>query len=239
MRAYLYIDLERYEDAYGDLKKAILLNRVSDSRYLTGRTPVDKWVDLQSALNYINAKGYGLQDRSFFHLRKGVCLMVADRNADALERLNESLRAEPSASAYLLKAILFEKTFREDSAQECYVQALQYDNDLFDAHKKRALYFVHQNDWKNCYREFNEMKRINPEATVTYHMSGMLKSQFKDYFGCIIDLARVLKEDTTDAEAWYARSLCGSEVKDHNGALEDVQHALRLDPGKKRRTHGP
>lgn len=233
MRGYIYIEMERYEDAYADFRKAILQHSASEARYSTGRTPLDKWVDLKNALNYISRKGYGLQDLTFLNIRKGLCLMVVDRHKDALVSLDESILMEPSAPAYLLKAILFEKMYREDSAQYCYVKALQYDNDMFDAHKKRALYFVQQNDWKSTYKEFNEMKRINPDALITYRISGLLKSRFKDYYGCIIDLTRVLKEDTTDAEAWQGRALCRLQVNDHKGAIADIDRAVVLDADNK------
>lgn len=230
MRGFLYIEMEKYEDAYADFRKAILMTRASDSRYLTGRTPIDKSVDLQNALNYINQKGYGLKEQSFLHLRKGFCMMVVGRKDDALAGLNESLRIERSAAGYLLKAIHFERLYMEDSAQHNYVMSLRYDNDLFDAHKKRAIYFVALNDWKNTYAEFNQMKRINPESLVTYRISGLIKLQFKDYLGCIIDLTRVLKEDTTDAQAWNARGLCRSNIKDFTGARQDLKNSIRLSP---------
>jgi len=233
MRALLYIELERYPEAYSDFKNAILLRNTTETRYLTGRTPMDKSVDLQNALTYINSQGYGLQEQAFLGLRKGFCLMIVHQSQEAMHSLNESIRLQPSAAGYLLKAILFEEIYQEDSAQACYVQAIQYDNDLFDAHKKRALHFVRMNDWKSTYKEFNEMKRINKEAIVTYRIGGLLKSQFRDYFGCIIDLTRVLKEDSTDVEAWSARALCRSQIKDHKGALEDIRKALQLEPEKK------
>jgi len=234
MRGYINFTVQHYEDAYGDFKTAIMLQRTTDRRYLTGRTAGDQWVDLQNALHYITRKGYGLQDQTFFHIRKGVCLMIMSQHNDAMTSLDESLRIEQSAPAYLLKAILFEKTHRDDSAQQCYIRAIQYDNDIFDAHKKRALYFVQENDWKNTYKEFNEMKRIDPNANVTYRISGMLKSQFHDYYGCIIDLTRVLKEDTSDLDAWHQRAFCRSQVNDTKGALEDIQNAIRVEPGNKK-----
>ena len=79
-------------------------------------------------------------------------------------------------------------------------------------------------------QDFLQMKRIQPESKATYRLSGIIKSDFKDYYGCIIDLSIFLKSDTTDLDVWKTRAFCRSLIKDYVGSTEDYRQAIELRP---------
>ncbi|HWA33764.1 MAG TPA: hypothetical protein VG737_06525, partial [Cyclobacteriaceae bacterium] len=127
--------------------------------------------------------------------------------------LNVAQKLQPSSCGYLMKGLTFEGLRQYDSSLANYNKALLMDNDIFDAHKKRAIYRYEANNWKGAYEDLNQMRRINPSSPATFRLSGMIKSNLKDYYGCIIDMAAFVKTDTTDFESWQVKAFCHMQVK--------------------------
>ena len=80
MRGCLYIELEDYDNAFNDLRKAMRARAVDEERFTVGaQTVLDKRIDLQFAANYLITNGYGLDEKSFGFLKKGFCLLLSGK----------------------------------------------------------------------------------------------------------------------------------------------------------------
>src|SRR6187549_511865 len=112
------------------------------------QTMLDKQIDLQAATHYLIRTGYGLKNETFSHLKKGYCFLLAARKKEALDALTAAEKIEPTAPVFFLKAIAYEHLNNHPSAFQYYSLALGLDNDIFDAHKKRSIYFMELKDWK-------------------------------------------------------------------------------------------
>lgn len=53
-----------------------------------------------------------------------------------------------------------------------YDSALKYDRDIYDAHKKRGIYYTELKQWLKAIQDFNEMRRINPASVSVYRFRG-------------------------------------------------------------------
>lgn len=188
---------------------------------------------MRFAFTYFNRAAYGLSDEALKHVKKGVCLLILENRQEAINEFKKSLGLEPSAVGYFLTALGFEHSNRHDSAYANYNIALKFDNEIFDAHKKRGIYRSELKDWKGAALDFEEMARIEPSLKITYRLRGLVRLKFNDYYGTILDMSRYLKMDTTDYEIWYTRASCRKAVKDYNGAIEDYNKALELSPREK------
>jgi tetratricopeptide (TPR) repeat protein len=230
LRAFLYLDLKDYEKAFVDLKNVYSKQYADENLFRGAQTSKDKRLDLLFAVSYINRTIYGLDDDAGHLVKTGFCMMVMERHEQAISAFKQSSALQQSALSLFLTGLTYERSEKHDSAFILYNEALKYDNDIFDAHKKRAIYFSELKDWKNSYKHFEEMARLEPGLTVTYRLRSMVRIQFKDFYGCILDLTKSLKIDSTDHEIYIYRAYCKEEVDDLEGANGDYRKALDVNP---------
>lgn len=227
MRGVLLIELNEFEEAFKDLRKAMQATEVDESQAQFRGTRLDKKIDIQNVANYLVRFGYGLNEEAFVNLKKGYCLLLIDRNAEALSSISNAQAIEPSATVYYLKAVAFRMAARHDSAMNNYTKALALDPNIFDANKNLAIYKSELNDWKGAYAHLKNMNRIQPGATLTWRLSGLIKYGLKDYYGAIIDLTKYIKVDTADYICLKTRAAARFEIEDYKGAIGDYNDVLQ------------
>ena len=232
LRAFLYLDLENYENAFIDLKN-VFAKTYDDGNSFTGsQSSEDHRLDLHFSVSYITRTIYGLNDDASGKLKSGFCFLVMERHPEATKAFKHSYALQPSALSLFLTALNYEHSGKHDSAFHYYTEALKFDNDIFDAHKKSAIYFSELKDWKSAYKHFEEMVRLEPRTTVTYRLRAMVRIEFKDYYGALLDLTRYLKLDSTNHEIYLYRAHCKNQVQDFKGENIDFRKALSLNPAK-------
>lgn len=230
MRGYLLIDLGRFDDAFNDFRRAFSSTQLDEDNYMNGRTKVSKQIDLQKCNAYMVRKGYGLNDETFSLMKRAFCLMVVDENKAALAKLKEVDILERNPICSLLKAIAFEHLEMYDSAISNYKKAIQQDNDIYTAHWKLSIYKFEDKDIKGTYQEMKEMQRLEPDAPSTQRLVGFIKTELKDYYGCIIDLSKVIQQDSSDLQVFRTRAFCFSKVKDYKNSNSDYQAVINVNP---------
>jgi tetratricopeptide (TPR) repeat protein len=230
VRGYLYIELDDYDKAFTDLKNSVLAFNIDETKFeFTEKSVSNKQIDLYAASNYLMRNIYGLTDEAAAPMRKAYCLIVKDEYKEALSNLDKSLKFEPSASAFLLKAITFEYLQQHDSSLFYLEKTLAIDNDIFEAHKKRAIYRSAVMDWRGATADFMAMQRIQPESMITFKLRGQLKAALNDHYGAIIDLTRYLKSDSFNVDILRLRANANLQVKNYKLYREDYKTLVELD----------
>jgi tetratricopeptide (TPR) repeat protein len=229
LRGCLYIELGDFDNAFNDLRKAMKQREVDDERFTAGQTVLDKRIDLQYAANYLISTGYGLDEKAFGFLKKGFCLLIAGKYKASVEEIKNAEKIQPSATVFFLAGLAYEHSGEHPTAFKYYNTALTLDNDIFDAHKKRAIYRMELKDYKNAYKDIDEMFRLQPKSPVAYRLRGLARSNDGNYKGAIADLDQFIKTDSTDYEAIRTRSACHMLFGDEKSANEDLRLLLHLD----------
>lgn len=228
MRGILNTDLGNYEEAFSDFRKVLQSVDVNEDKFAAAQTPLDKRIDLQVGINYLIRKGYGLPEETFTNLKAAICVMLLNEDKKAIEFLAKAERMSSSASIYFLKAIAFEHMGAHDAAFEYYDKTLEYDNDIFDAHKKRSIYRSELKQWDGAYKDIEEMLRIQPGAPIAYRLRGLMNANRLKYADAINDLARFISTDSTDIEALRNRALCFSLSHQAPRATNDFTRILEI-----------
>jgi tetratricopeptide (TPR) repeat protein len=228
LRGFLHIELNDFDRAFNDLRKAVLLRTTSEDKFVGGQTLLDKQIDIQYASAYAMRFSYGLDDQALSFFKKGFCYFLAGKSRDASKNFQRAAAVQPSATVHFLQALNYEHMGAHDSAFVFYDKALSLDNEIFDAHKKRGIYRFEVKDWRGAYADFNEMIRLQPETMVTYRLRGFVRGHQKDYAGGIIDLTKFIKSDSSDAEVFKTRGFCRGMIGDKRGELEDYVQALKI-----------
>lgn len=230
MRGFLYIELNEFDKAFVDLRRAIRSREIDENKFAGTQTIIDKQIDLYAAANYLIAQGYGLKEQTFTTLKKAFCLVLSGKNEEALKACEEAVAMQPAGATYYLKAIVLEHLNRHNEAYVDYSMALRFDNDIFDAHKKMSVYKMELNDWKGANEDFDNMFRLQAGSPVAYRLRGFARSHQKDYQGAIADLTQFINADSTDYEAVRTRSVCYALLRKDKEANEDMKNLLALTP---------
>ncbi|HEX6224034.1 MAG TPA: tetratricopeptide repeat protein [Chryseolinea sp.] len=229
MRGCLYIELEDFDNAFNDLRKAIRARSVDDEQFKAGQTILDKRIDLQYAANYLITNGYGLDEKSFGFLKKGFCLLLAGKYDQSIAEIRKSEQMQPSATVYFIEALAYEHAGNHNLAFTYYNKALALDNDIFDAHKKRSVYRIELKDWKGANKDFDEMFRLQPKSPVVYRLRGISRSHEGNYAGAVDDLTKYIHTDSSDYESIRTRSVCLKMLGKQREANEDLRMLLNLE----------
>jgi tetratricopeptide (TPR) repeat protein len=229
MRGCLYIELGDFDNAFTDLRKAIRAHAVDDERFVGGQTILDKQIDLQYAANYLITNGYGLNEKAFGHLKKGFCLLLAGKRREAIEEFRKAELIQTSATVFFMTALAYEHFDDHNTALKYYNKALQLDNDIFDAHKKRSVYRSELKDWAGAEKDFNEMFRLQPNSPTVYRLRGLARSNQQDYKGAVEDLTKFITTDSSDYETFRTRSVCFLMLGEEKAANDDMRMLLTLE----------
>lgn len=230
MRGFLYIELNEFDKAFVDLRRAIRSREINENKFAGTQTIIDKQIDLYTAANYLIAHGYGLEEETFTALKKAFCLLLSGRNEEALKTSKEAVAMQRTAATYYLEAIVLEHLDRHNDAYVDYTAALKLDNDIFDAHKKRSVYRMELNDWIGANQDFNDMFRLQPGSPLVHRLRGFARSHQKDYQGAVDDLTQFINTDSTDYETVRTRSVCYAYLKKDKEANDDMVIMLLLTP---------
>lgn len=230
IRGFINIEAGDFDKAFIDLKTYLKAEKVDEDKFVGGQTVLDKQIDLQAAGNYLIATGYGLKDDTFSHLKRAFCMMLAGDSWQAFKALEDANQIEPSSTAFFLGAVNYEHANRHYDAYESYGRALELDNDIFDAHKKRSVYRMEMADWKGAIEDVNHLFRLQPNSPVALRLRGLVRAHQRKNIEAIADFNEFLKTDTADLEVIRCRSICYTLLNDRENAIQDINWILRNNP---------
>ncbi|HEV8512748.1 MAG TPA: tetratricopeptide repeat protein, partial [Cyclobacteriaceae bacterium] len=92
IRAYLYMDLKKFDEAFSDFKKVMNSQSVDEDEAQFNATPLDMKIGVQNYITYLTRHGYGLKDETFSTLKKGFCLLLVDKYQESINAANESIK---------------------------------------------------------------------------------------------------------------------------------------------------
>ena len=222
MRGFLFIELGDYENAFNDFRKVVLSGNTDENAFRGGQTLLDRQIDIQYATNYAMRNAYGLEEEALKTFKKGFCLFLIQKYRDALREFHIVEQAQTTAVTYFMEGLSYEYLFRRDSAMIYYDKALNLDNDIFDAHKKRGMFRFDKQNWRGAFADFSEMIRIQPDLLISYRLRGLAKFEIKDYVGSMIDFSKYLKSDILDYEILGKRGVSFFNLKKYPEALKDL-----------------
>lgn len=227
MRAALYVTLKRYDEAFGDLLKVVSRQNVNG---FTGTVDgLQSNLSIAEATSYITAHAYGLSDTALYYLKKGFCFLLVG-GEDPVEPLNESLKIEPSASAYYLLGLAYEKKQNANLAIENFSAALSLDNDIFGAYLQRADYHLKSGAWDQAKTDCKETIRLRPEFAESYKLMARIDLQRGDYPSVVADLKAYVLIDSSNYSNFLTLAHYAYNTSDYQTSLEASERAQRLIP---------
>lgn len=214
MRGVLLSQTRQYDKGFSDLRKVVDAAQVSINDFSGQQTTKDKTIDIQFAGFYVVSNIYGLPDEDAALIRKAYCLMFLDDFDNAVRAIEGVKGWNNIPLCLFLKAVANEHRGQHNKAFHLYDSALLKDNDIFDAHKKRGIYFTELKQWEAAEADFNVMLKLNPEAYVTYKLRGLARYHNSRYADATADFSRYLEKDSTNKEVLGFRGMAYQHLHD-------------------------
>jgi tetratricopeptide (TPR) repeat protein len=210
-----------YDRAFSDFRKVIKATSTSDNKFEGHQTWLDKKIDLQNAGHYTVTRIYGLPEEDAAKLREAYCHILTGNYGKSITMINRTSNPGKEPLCIYLLAVSFEHKGDHGKAYQFYDMALKLDNDIADAHKKRAIYEQELKEWQKSVDDFTEVLRITPDAFVIHKLRGTSYFYLDKFEKAIADFSEYLKYDSTNKEIISYRGMTYLKNKEKLNAFVD------------------
>ncbi len=153
----------------------------------------------------------------------GIVIAAAFILNDSLSKLNQQLlKYGFLCLAIIFSMVSFLNSSNYENSLSFYSKAIDINPELnAAAYSGRANVFIYQGDLIRAMEDYNSSLEIHEEA-LTYYNRGLLQSAFNNHELAEEDLTKSIALDSTNAMAFYLRSVERLQRKNALGALEDL-----------------
>jgi tetratricopeptide (TPR) repeat protein len=240
LRGILLTNTHRYDRAFSDFQTVIKATSTSDNNFQGEQTWVDKKIDIQNVGAYTLTRVYGLSDEDATKLKEAYCLIVTNACDKSIAVLNSTSNPTGEPLVVYLKAVANEHCGKHAQAFILYSEAINLDNTIADAYKKRGIYEQELKQWEKSIRDLTTVLRLMPESDVIYKIRGISYYYNKQFDNAIADYTAYLKHDSTNEQIIGYRGLAYRDnnqrlnayidfANSHNAeafVVEDVLHVI-------------
>jgi tetratricopeptide (TPR) repeat protein len=207
LRGAVLTELENYSKAFLDFQKVIKATSTSDNNFAGQQTWLDKKIDLQNAGAYTLTRIYGLNELDATRLKQAYCQIITQSFDKGIAAINQMDKPNEEPLAVYLKAVAYEHKGEHNKAYQFYDLALQLDNEIADAYKKRAIYEQELKLWQKSVDDLSAVLRLNPEAYIIYRIRGVSYFHLTRFDRSIADFTTYLKNDSLNKEVLGFRAI--------------------------------
>nr|HPM32261.1 hypothetical protein [Chryseolinea sp.] len=150
---------------------------------------------------------YGLPEGDAAKLRQAYCNIVTGKFDQCIAIINQTDKPDDEPLSVYLKAVAYEHKGEHAKAYQFYNLALQLDNQIADAYKKRAIYEQELKLWDKSIDDLSAVLRLNPESFVIYKIRGTSYFYVNQFKLSISDFTIYLEKDSANKEVLGYRGM--------------------------------
>jgi predicted negative regulator of RcsB-dependent stress response len=229
LRGLLYTNLQQYSSGFLDFQKVMKGSAISDNSFRGQRTWIDKKIDIQNIGAYALSRMYGLEDGVLNKIKEAYCHIIVgnpDRSIKLLNTIPASLR---DPLLVYLKAVAYEHKGDHVNAFQLYNKAVELDNTIFDAYKKRGMYEQNMKQWDLSIQDFTTALQLIPDLLLLHKLRGISYYFNNENSKALDDLNIYLKFDSADVLALQYRGKAYSKNKQTLNSYIDLANSSALD----------
>lgn len=213
-------ELGDFAVAFSDFHKVIQMTAESDNSFQGKQTWLDKKIDLQNAGAYAVTRVYGLPDEDAGRIKTAYCQLVTGEYEKALLVLDKVQTKREPVVVYL-QAVAYEHKGSHKIAFQHYDVALQLDNTIAEAYKKRGIYRQEVKQWQGSVDDFSEVLKFYPDAYIANRMRGVSYYYIDKFRNAIADFSKYLEQDSTNKEVRSFRAMAYLKANEKLNAYSD------------------
>jgi len=157
--------------------------------------------------------------------------------SQAFDFFHEELRRSPSASAYIIRGMIWAQKGENDIALGDFSEAIQLDPNNKWAYLNRSVALKAKKEYDNALSDINEAIQLDPKIALAYCCRGILWKAKGEYDKALSDYNEAIRLDPKDADpwngrAWLAATCPDARFRDGKKAVEDATKACELSGWK-------
>ncbi len=180
-------------------------------------------------LTYYANQRDGLDAATRQLLDKNMIKMMVGKFGEIEEDMLRLLSKQPdNTTALLMLGMVYEYFIEPRTAIKYYSLAINEDDGLYIAYQNRGLLYSENMLLVPAVRDFTNLLRLEPQATLPYFFRAKSKLRGKDYIGAVLDLDKFLDRYPENTEALMMRGICKESLQRYTEAHEDYQQVTQL-----------
>ncbi|PPS23142.1 tetratricopeptide repeat protein [Brachyspira murdochii] len=212
-------DLNMYDDAIEDYKKALKLN--------------PNYIEAKKALEEADRKlkEYNLNKSFDNYYIEGVNYYNKKQFEDALKTLNKAIELDPNkAKAYLYRGVSQLVMGRNEEAIKDFDKAIELDPNypkfyLYRGHSKNLL-----KKYEEAVKDFDKAIELDSNYAKAYMYRGVSKLGLNKYEEAIKDFDKTIELNPNYIDAYYHRGLSKLGLNQNDEGIEDFDKIAELNP---------
>jgi len=149
----------------------------------------------------------------------------------AIEHFKSALLSDPNnAAAFRCLAKAYESSDDNPGAESIYKRAIELKPDFTDAYFNRGLFWYRANSYEDALNDFLKVIEMNPHYSEVYLLIGDLNWKNKDYANAVKYYSQAIEVKPGNMSAYYKRAHAKRILMDYDGALEDFNRFIALNP---------
>ena len=182
--------------------------------------------------------------------KKGIELMKAGRNDEALKSFEKILSIHENAEVYFNMGYIKSARGEYEEALQCFRRATNINNDFARAYQKMGEMYTRLNktdDASNCYSQaaeiymdrkqdaeaeevFETLTKLNPDTINVYNSLGILYRRQGRLEDAVKQYQKALRVHPDDENIHYNLSRVNQQLKNYDLAKQSLEKALEINP---------
>lgn len=146
-----------------------------------------------------------------------------------LESALEKDKGEAHAAFFL--GVIREQIGDSDGARQFYDRAISANPNHAEAINNRGVLSLLEDDYQGALQDINRALELNPKLYLAYLNRASVFVHLEEYELALDDLNQCARSGTSLPEVLRLRSLTKLNLGDNQGAIEDAERGIKLDPG--------
>jgi len=230
-RAAMYYEVEGYDNAISDLKKAIELDSTQvDYHHLLADAYLD-YFRSRLALETIENAAKQFPNNTLTLLKLSEFQMILTKNQESLKTIDRILKKDPrNSEAYFMMGMNFKDLGDTIRAINSFQEAVDYNSNLVDGWLQLGNLYTQIGD-KLALNYYDNAIRIAPENIETHHAKAYyLANTLDDLEGALEIYKTINKIDPQYEEAYYNAGLLYLDLDKIQEAHQQFDLAIKFSP---------
>ncbi|MEL6720087.1 MAG: tetratricopeptide repeat protein [Bacteroidota bacterium] len=230
-RAAMYYDVDGYDNAIADLKKAIALDSTQVDFY---HLLADSYMDYfrsRLALETMEEAAKLFPDNDYTLLKLSEFQMILTKNQESLKTIDKVLRRDPrNSEAYFMMGMNFKDMGDTIRAINSFQEAVDYNSNMVDGWLQLGNLYTAIGD-KLALNYYDNAIRVAPENIETHHAKAYyLANTLDDLDGALEIYKTINKLDPQYEEAYYNAGLLYLDLEKPQEAHQQFDLAIKFSP---------
>ena len=150
--------------------------------------------------------------------------------SQALGFFSEDLKRNPTPTAYVARAVIWEDKGDYDAAIADFNEAIRLDPTFKWAYNNRGFAWKQKNDYDRAISDFNTAIHLDPKDAMPYMNRANAWSHKKQYDKAMSDYDEAIRLDPKFPQPYNNRGTLWNAKGKYERAMSDFNEAIRLDP---------